>query len=117
MPCPAVDKHGTYCGAMTVGRDDGSNWVDCKTCATRWTEREYDWLKTQIAGDKEIDLLRWLLAEAYWRLDTLQRGADAIREDPRLNEPGSGKFVLEGIDIILNAGQPHQPPDQRKTTR
>jgi hypothetical protein len=116
MPCPAVDKHGYYCGALTLGRNDGSDWVDCTTCGTQWTEREYDWLKTQIAGDKEIEMLRWLLAEAYWRLDTLQRGANAIRNDPRLDEPGSGQFVLDGIDIILNAGDGHQPPDKRQTT-
>lgn len=116
MPCPAVDKHGNYCGAMKLGRDDGSDWVNCQHCDTRWTEREYNWLKTQIAGDKEIDMLRWLLAEAYWRLDTLQRGAEAIRDDPRMNEPGSGHFVLQGIDIILTAGDGHPHPENRQTT-
>lgn len=116
-PCPAIDRHGKYCGAMTLGRDDGSEWVECTTCGTQWTEREYDWLKTQIAGDKEIELLRYLLAEAYWRLDSLQRGAERLRDDPLLQEPGSGQFVLEGIDIILNAGTGHQPPEQRTTTR
>lgn len=115
MPCPAYDRHGNYCGAFTVGRDDGTEWVNCTTCGAQWTEREYDWLKTMVAEDKEIDMLRYLLAEAYWRLDTLTVGADAIREDPRLNEPGSGKFVLEGIDIILAAGAGHTPPHKRKT--
>lgn len=113
MPCPAVDKHGNYCGAMQLGRDDGSEWVDCRHCSTRWTEREYNWLKTMIAGDKEIDMLRWLLAEAYARLDALQRGTDAIRDDPRLNEPGAGQFILEGIDLILTG---HQRPEDRQTT-
>jgi hypothetical protein len=117
MPCPAIDKHGTYCGAPTLGRDNGSDWVDCTTCATQWTEREYNWLTTMIAGDKEIDMLRWLLAEAYWRLDMLKNGADRIRNDPLLDEPNSGQFVLDGIDIILNAGNGHQPPEKRKTTR
>lgn len=115
MPCPAVNAQGIYCGATTVGHDDGSDWVNCTTCGVQWLEDEWDFLSTLIK-DWEIEVLRWLLAEAYWRLDTLAAGADAIRDDPRLNEPGSGTFVLEGIDIILNAGEGHKPPNRRQTT-
>jgi hypothetical protein len=116
MPCPAYTRDGNYCGAPTVGRDDGTEWVNCTTCGTQWTEREYDWLKTLIAGDKEIDMLRWLLAEAYWRLDQLQHGVEVAKADPAIDAPGAGRYLLEGIERILEAGHGHQTPDQRKTT-
>lgn len=112
-PCPAVTPQGTYCGAMTVGRQDGKDWVDCTTCGTQWTEREYDWLKTQIAGDKEIDLLRYLLAEAYWRLDQINEAVSNSAGDPALELPGAGTILHNKISDILNG---HQPPDKRKTT-
>lgn len=113
MPCPR-------CGAR-VGRDDGSAIVNCDndTCTTKgassWTEREYKWLVGLIVDERrEMELSKWLVLEAYWRLDSLRIGAEKIRTDPLLGplleQPNSGKFVLEGIDIIL-AG--HLTPEAR----
>lgn len=112
MPCPAYARNGDYCGAHTVGRDDGSDWVDCTTCGARWTEREYDWLKTMIAGDKEIDMLRWLLAESYTRLDGIQSVIDDLENDARVKDS-------EAVQLILALLKPHladhHRPENRKT--
>ena len=116
IPCPAYDKRGHYCGAMTVGMNDGTDWVDCTTCKAQWTEREFDWLKTMIAGDKEIDMLRWLLAESNWRLDQIQTVITNSTDDPALQLPGAGTILHERITDILTQGHGHTTPDNRKTT-
>lgn len=113
MPCPAYDRHGNYCGAMTVGRDDGNDWVNCTTCNAQWTEREFNWLKTMIAGDKEIDMLRYLLAEAYWRLDRIQNAVNALTNDDNKDLPGAGTIILEHLTKLLEG---HPSPQERKTT-
>lgn len=105
MPCPR-------CGHR-VGRDDGAAVVDCENqaCGSSWTEREYKFLAGLIVDEgREMDILKWLLAEANWRLDALRVGADKIRDDPALEAPGSGTYVLEGIDIILDG---HPKPTDR----
>jgi hypothetical protein len=115
IPCPSYDRHGNYCGAMTVGRNDGQDWVDCTTCKSQWTEREFDWLKTMIAGDKEIEMLRYLLAEAYWRLDQINDAITNSAGDPALDLPGAGTILHNKISEILTEGTGHPTPDKRKT--
>lgn len=117
MPCPAINKHGIYCGAMTVGRDDGSEWVNCTTCGSQWTVNEYDFLQTLVIEDKEIQMLRYLLAEAYWRLDQVQHVTDTLADDERMNLAGAGPIILDQLHVILEAGEGHRRPDERTTSR
>jgi hypothetical protein len=66
MPCPILD-----CGAPTLGINNGSTDIDCMTCGGRWTEREYNWLAHMIMAEhehEETEMLKWLLAEAQYRL-------------------------------------------------
>lgn len=131
LPCPSVDRRGHYCGAMTVGRDDGEARVDCTTCGASWTEREYDFLSGLVLDEikvrEENDLLRWLLAEAYWRLDSLQIRDDALGEQwdqltdqiPDLPPDAVIKVlsvIREQLAGVLTDGEaPHPRPDQRMT--
>lgn len=104
MPCP-------LCGGQ-VGREDGTTIVDCIDCDASWTEREYKLLAGMVIDERNtMETLKWLLAEAYHRLDALRAGAEEIRKDPSLDAPGSGSYILQGIDIVL-AG--HPIPDERR---
>lgn len=101
MPCP-------NCGS-DVGRDDGTTIVDCKQCESAWTEREYQFLVGLITQERlDVEILKYLLAEAYWRLDTLKEAANIMRQHEVID--ADGLFALEIIDAAL--GQ-HQPPDKR----
>lgn len=76
MPCPVLD-----CGMPTLGIGDGETDVTCTSCGGRWSETEYEWLAHQITYDRqESTMLRWLLAEANWKLERVQRIA-ALAED------------------------------------
>lgn len=134
MPCPAFDKRGRNCGAHTVGRDDGAARINCTTCGASWTEQEYEFLAglvlDEIQQREENDMLRWLLAEAYWRLDSLQIRSDALGEQwddltehVLCNPPNVAVGVLgvvrEQLTGVLNDGpEPHYRPGdpERQTT-
>lgn len=130
MPCPAYDyKKRRYCGAMTVGRDDGTDFVNCSTCGTSWTEVEYGFLTglvtSEIKQRKENDMLRFLLAEAYWRLDTLRRLAEALQDldvEAVVND-GPEKaaelvtLITSQVSTVLTMGAaPHPRPEDRRAS-
>jgi hypothetical protein len=80
MPCPNYD-----CGAKgTLGVDNGQTDVSCTACGGRWTHLEYDWLAKLLITDhdeKERDMLKWLHAEAVWKLAEANRKlAEAQRQ-------------------------------------
>lgn len=115
LPCPAWDtKAKRYCGAFTVGRDDGADLFDCETCGTTWTEAEYGLLTGLLLGEieqlEENNMLRWLLAEAYGRLDEMQAMVARLDGDPAAELPGAGPLILARIEQILEG---HQPPEER----
>lgn len=127
MPCPAWDnKAKRYCGAFTIGQDDGSDRINCSTCGTSWTEEQYGVLEGLVLADiqlrEENDMLRFLLAEAYWRLDTLRRLAEALADldVEAIANDGPEKsielFNLVGQQIVavLTMGTvPHSKPEER----
>jgi hypothetical protein len=92
MPCPVAD-----CGCRgTLGVDPGETDVTCAACGGRWSRVEYDWLASLLIDDHEQEetaLLKYLLAEAYWKLGI---------SDPLLKEvrrvAGLTEEQLEGID-------------------
>lgn len=101
MPCP-------NCGAQ-VGRDDGTTIVDCKRCNSAWTEREYQFLVGLITHERlDMLILKYLLAEAYSRLDSLREAADIMRKHENLDADG-----LVALDIIDAALGDHKPPADR----
>lgn len=70
MPCPVYD-----CGMPTLGIDNGETDVTCTSCGGHWSELEYDWLSGMLigaTGEREINVLRWLLAEKAWQLSTVE---------------------------------------------
>lgn len=105
FPCPR-------CGSE-VGRDDGTTVVDCKnpTCNASWTEREFKFLQGLELEGREKEISKWLLTEAYSRLDGIAGVVHTLEADEELRE-------LEAIKIILQALKPHlaghQPPHARE---
>lgn len=105
LPCPR-------CGSK-VGRDDGTTIISCdnESCRASWTEREFKFLQGLIIEGQETEILKWLLAEAYLRLDRIRDGADKITGDPALEDPRSGILVLDTVTTILDG---HLRPAERK---
>lgn len=111
MPCP-------NCGAI-VGRDDGTNIVTCanRNCTPKgpssWTEREYKLLAGMVADDRtSLQTYRYLLTEAYFRLDGLSQASDIIRRNVFLDtDPNAGRTVLDLIDVALTG---HLNPNERR---
>lgn len=131
MPCPALDKKGRYCGAFTVGRDDGEARVNCTTCGASWNDAEYDFLSGLVLDEiqlrEENDMLRYLLAEAYWRLDSLQLRADALSDEWETlaavlaDNPDKALEILRVVTqqlagVLTDGPAPHPRPEERQTT-
>lgn len=114
MPCPR-------CGG-DVGQDEPTPYrpsvVDCRDCGGSWTEGEYKFLAGLITEGKEMDIVKWLLAESYSRLDHIQEfvtklataGVDPETGVPRIDLPGAGTVILEALTELIEA---HQPPAER----
>lgn len=108
MPCPR-------CGNR-VGRDDGETIITCDdrtTCRSTWTEREYKFLAGLITQERlDMEILKWLLTEAYSRLDDAQRRLDMITaaDANALQLPGAGIIIAEAIRQAIDG---HQTPAQR----
>ena len=94
FPCPR-------CGAE-LGRDDGTNIVDCKgeSCRASWTEREFKFLQGLELEGREKEISKWLLTEAYTRLDGLTSVIHTLESDEQLRD-------IEAVKIILTALKPH----------
>ncbi|MGV0042047.1 hypothetical protein [Mycobacterium colombiense] len=109
MPCP-------NCGA-DVGRDDGTAIVDCRNCESSWTEGEYQFLVGLITRERlDMKITEYLLAEAYARLDEVQKRLDVLRfanEDSVLDEPGAGRIIADAMEAAI-AG--HKRPNERTIT-
>jgi hypothetical protein len=111
MPCPR-------CGGR-VGRDDGETIITCDdrdTCKSTWTEREYKFLAGLITQERlDMEILKWLLAESYSRLDDAQRRITLITDSDAnaLTLPGAGAIVVEAIRQALDG---HPTPEQRVIT-
>ncbi|GAS98784.1 uncharacterized protein RMCC_5749, partial [Mycolicibacterium canariasense] len=123
------------CGAETLGRDNGCWDIDCTTCGARYTEGEHGLLirllADEIQSKEEDHLLKFLLAEAYQRLDMLRKRA-AILDD--LTDDAIAKVIADGPDQTLELvkilrdataqcagvldafpdGQPHPTPAERQ---
>lgn len=91
MPCPVDD-----CGMPTLGINNGETDVTCTSCGGRWSEAEYEWFAGMITGglgEKEIGMLRWLLAESRWLLD------ESIAREVVLSEKLSKTTKLANMDL------------------
>ncbi|AXN51253.1 hypothetical protein DSM43518_04795 [Mycobacterium marinum] len=107
MPCPR-------CGGR-VGRDDGHTIITCDrdTCRASWTEREYQFLAGLITRERlDMEILKWLLAEAYTRLDDAQQRLNKLTPED-LALPGAGLVIAEAMNQAI-AG--HPTPEQRAIT-
>lgn len=107
MPCPRC--------AGRVGRDDGTTVVDCDSCKASWTEREYKFLAGLIADEgKTMEILKYLLAEGYSRLDGVQDILDKLAGDPRIDMPGAGTIILDQLTRVLDGHA--RPADRENAT-
>jgi hypothetical protein len=108
MPCDA-------CGAPKLGRDDGTWVINCTNCGAKYTENELGFLVrmklTEIQTKEENDMLRWLLAEAYWRLDQVQGTVDTLTGDDTIALAGAGPIILDALAPALEG---HPRPADRK---
>ncbi|MCX8559796.1 hypothetical protein OS122_02635 [Mycolicibacterium mucogenicum] len=110
MPCP-------NCGAP-VGRDDGTSIATCENdqCTPKgpssWTEREYKLLAGLVVDEERTRVtMKYLLAEAYTRLDNI---ADLLRDlgvDVRVNQSEAVKLILGAITPLLDG---HVDAEARK---
>ncbi len=124
MPCPAVDHTGKSCGNYTVGRNDGKAEFNCTTCGAIWTEREYGWLVGRVLDEikeqKEMEVLTWLLAEAYWRLDTLRVRVAVLDIEALCTDTTQAVEVVEVItsqlaNVLDMGASPHPTFEERAT--
>lgn len=108
MPCPR-------CGGR-VGRDDGQTIVTCddrEQCKSSWTEREYQFLAGLITRERyDMEITKYLLAEAYARLDDIQRRLGKLTDDD-LALPGAGTVIAEAVRQAIDG---HKTPEQRAIT-
>lgn len=116
FPCPD-------CGGR-IYRNDGESIVYCENDPkhTR-TEREYKLVAGQLMTKMAyMEIREYFLAEAYWRLDRVQRLIDIVDNDPKADtDPRIGRMILDHLKGILTDGAPdkddkpipHQTPQQR----
>jgi hypothetical protein len=100
MPCPR-------CGAP-VGRDDGTTIVTCEnnSCIktngrygpSSWTEREYEFLSGMLVDDVTS---KWLLAEAYVRLDAVQALLDDLATDEKVKDSEAVQLVRGAVARLI----------------
>ncbi|MCV7255309.1 hypothetical protein H7J86_24400 [Mycobacterium hackensackense] len=121
------------CGAETLGRDNGCWDIDCTTCGARYTEDEHGFLirctVDEVQSRDEDQMLKYLLAEAYWRLDMLRKRTSllddlndetvaAIIADGKVDELANIlRSVADQCATVLTAGDPawpHPLPEQRQ---
>lgn len=99
LPCDA-------CGAATLGRSDGTWVINCTTCGAKYTENELGFLIRmkidEIQTKEENDVLRWLLAEAQWKLGRVQGVVESLAADPTTPLAGAGPVILEHLAEILS---------------
>ncbi|OBK22547.1 hypothetical protein [Mycobacterium asiaticum] len=117
MPCP-------NCGGR-VGRDDGETIITCDdrdNCKSTWTEREYQFLAGLITRERlDMEILKYLLAEAYARLDAVQQRINVLSDidawvaEAELPAEAAviGQLIAESFDEAI-AG--HLTPAQRAIT-
>lgn len=89
VPCPHCqqkalvrevrDLRGTR-SSSTLG-DTTPEVVSCRSCGNEWTQSEWRWLQNLIlseAQQKEVNMLRWLLAEKTYELDLARAKIERI---------------------------------------
>lgn len=112
FPCPR-------CGSE-VGRDDGTTIVSCNNqqCTAQgpssWTEREFKFLQGLELEGRQTEITKWLLTEAYSRLDGLQALITNLETDEATRD-------IEAVQLILGAIKPHiaghaKPADRQIAT-
>ena len=57
-------------------------------------------------------MLRYLLAEAYWRLDGVEKLRGNLENNASIDLPGAGTIILDALTPWLSG---HQRPEDRKT--
>lgn len=121
------------CGSETLGRDNGCWDIDCTTCGARYTEDEHGFLIRCTVDESqsrdEDQMLKYLLAEAYYRLDLLRKRTsilgdldestvNALIADGRTAELAAIlRGVVDQCADVLTAGDPewpHPKPEDRQ---
>lgn len=110
MPCP-------NCGA-SIGRDDGATIATCENdeCTPKgpssWTEREYQLLAGMVGDEERLKATtKWLLAEAYARLDQVNAVLSKLVGDSIMDMAGAGTIILQSLTAVMDG---HESPDKRK---
>ena len=110
LPCPSCSRSALVREVQDRrGRElvDGSSTpevIRCQSCQNIWSESEYQWLSQMVRSEREeYNMLKWLLAEANWRLSKIVQIADAIAE-PDSGLPSSLASLLR--DYLPSAEAP-----------
>lgn len=95
------------CGAETLGRDNGCWDIDCTTCGARYTEDEHGFLIRCTVDESqsrdEDQMLKYLLAEAYYRLDKTRERTDTALG--QLDLATIEKVMADGPEQVLKLVQ------------
>lgn len=119
------------CGNETLGRDNGCWDIDCTTCGARYTEDEHGFLIRCTVDESqsrdEDQLLKYLLAEAYYRLDKTRERTDTARTQLDLGTIESvmadgPEQVLKLVQLVVDqcaapltlGPTPHPRPEERQ---
>ncbi len=110
MPCP-------NCGAL-IGRDDGTSIATCENpeCTPKgpssWTEGEYKLLAGMVIDEERTRLtMKWLLAEAYARLDQVADLVATLTSDAIIDQAGAGTIILDALRERIDG---HADAEHRK---
>ncbi|KIU17900.1 hypothetical protein [Mycolicibacterium llatzerense] len=110
MPCP-------NCGAA-ITREAGKSFSTCENdqCTPKgpssWTEREYRFLAGLVTDEERTrTTMKWLLAEAYARLDGITDLIHDLATDKVINQSEAVKLILGALTPRM-AG--HATPEDRK---
>ncbi|MEW5810283.1 MAG: hypothetical protein AB1925_12600 [Actinomycetota bacterium] len=104
LPCP---RCGSKCG-----RDDGTTIVDCNNpaCDGSWTEKEFKFLQGLVIEGREEDILKWLVTEAYSRLDNITTLVADLETDEATRD-------IEAVQLVIGALKPHLAGHQKPADR
>jgi hypothetical protein len=112
LPCPSCGRLALVRevqdrrGRQSVDGVETPEVIRCTACDGTWTEAEYAWLSQMVRSEKEEHhMLKWLLAEANWRLEQIGKIADLMQNDPSVVEFKPDSFATAIKDYL--------PPDIR----
>lgn len=113
LPCPSCGRVSLVREVQDLRGRQSANGVEtpevvrCLSCDGgpnrdgTWTEAEYTWLSTMVLSEREEhNVLKYLLAEANWRLEQIAKLADVMANDPGVQGFSPDSFATAIRDYL-----------------